>query len=86
MKPFGRKEYVRVKKFSYEQMRDFLYTIYTCGHDDGVQEALANEYEVDLDEDTLFKIVCSVPGVGLIKANKIVQAIKEATEDRKKDE
>lgn len=83
MKTFGRKEYVRVKKFSYEQMRDFLYTIYTCGHDDGVQEALANEYEVDLDEDTLFKIVCKVPGIGMAKANKIVQAIKEVAEKKK---
>ena len=81
MKPFSEREYVRIKKFSFQKMKDFLFSIYKSGFQDGVQEALSGTYDIDLDEDEMFKIICSVPGVGMAKANKIVKAIKEASEE-----
>lgn len=72
MKTFNlnRKVYKDLKKKDHQQMNDFIATVYKQGFDDGLKSASIN-YEV------LKEVLLSVKGIGLVKADTVINKLKE---------
>lgn len=72
MKTFNlnRKVYKDLKKKDHQQMNDFMTEVYKQGFDDGLKSANIN-YE------TLKEVLLSVKGIGLVKAETVINKLKE---------
>ena len=72
MKTFNlnRKAYKDLKKKDHQQMNDFMTALYKQGFDDGLKSASIN-YEV------LKEVLLSVKGIGLVKADAVINKLKE---------
>lgn len=72
MKTFNlnRKVYKDLKKKDHQQMNDFMTALYKQGFDDGLKSASVN-YEV------LKEVLLSVKGIGLVKADAVINRLKE---------
>ena len=72
MKAFNlnRKVYKDLKKKDHQQMNDFMVEVYKQGFDDGLKSASIN-YEV------LKEVLLSVKGIGLVKADTVINKLKE---------
>jgi endonuclease III-like uncharacterized protein len=72
MKTFNlnRKVYKDLKKKDHQQMNDFMTALYKQGFDDGLKSASVN-YEV------LKEVLLSVKGIGLVKADAVINKLKE---------
>lgn len=72
MKTFNlnRKVYKDLKKKDHQQMNDFLTSLYKQGFDDGLKSASIN-YE------TLKEVLLSIKGIGPLKAEAVINKIKE---------
>lgn len=72
MKTFNlnRKVYKDLKKKDHQQMNDFMTALYKQGFDDGLKSAIIN-YEV------LKEVLLSVKGIGLVKADAVINKLKE---------
>jgi endonuclease III-like uncharacterized protein len=72
MKTFNlnRKVYKDLKKKDNQQMNDFMTAVYKQGFDDGLKSASVN-YEV------LKEVLLSVKGIGLVKADAVINKLKE---------
>lgn len=72
MKAFNlnRKVYKDLKKKDHQQMNDFIATVYKQGFDEGLKSASIN-YEV------LKEVLLSVKGIGLVKADTVINKLKE---------
>lgn len=72
MKTFNlnRKVYKDLKKKDHQQMNDFMTALYKQGFDDGLKSANIN-YEV------LKEVLLSVKGIGLVKADAVINKLKE---------
>ena len=66
----NRKVYKDLKKKDHQQMNDFLTSLYKQGFDDGLKSASIN-YEV------LKEVLLSVKGIGLVKADAVINKLKE---------
>ena len=65
-----RKVYKDIKKKDHQQMNDFLKTLYKLGFDDGLASAT-------IDYDVLKKVLLDVKGIGLVKADAVINRLKE---------
>ena len=65
-----RKAYKDIKKKDHQQMNDFLKTMYKLGFDDGLASAT-------IDYDVLKKVLLEVKGIGLVKADAVINRLKE---------
>lgn len=72
MKTFNlnRKVYKDLKKKDHQQMNDFMTAVYKQGFDEGLKSASIN-YEV------LKEVLLSVKGIGLVKADTVINKLKE---------
>ena len=65
-----RKVYKDIKKKDHQQMNDYLKTLYKLGFDDGLSSA-------SIDYDVLKKVLLEVKGIGLVKAEAVINKLKE---------
>ena len=65
-----RKVYKDIKKKDHQQMNDYLTTLYKLGFDDGLASA-------SIDYDVLKKVLLEIKGIGLIKAEAVINRLKE---------
>ena len=65
-----RKVYKDIKKKDHQQMNDYLTTLYKLGFDDGLASA-------SIDYDVLKKVLLEVKGIGVVKAEAVINRLKE---------
>ena len=65
-----RKMYKDIKKKDHQQMNDYMTALYKQGFDDGLASA-------SIDYDVLKKVLLEVKGIGLIKAEAVINRLKE---------
>ena len=65
-----RKMYKDIKKKDHQQMNDYLKNLYKLGFDDG----LASD---SIDYDVLKKVLLEVKGIGVVKAEAVINRLKE---------
>lgn len=65
-----RKAYQDIKKKDHQQMNDYMTALYKQGFDDGLASA-------SIDYDVLKKVLFEVKGIGLIKAEAVINRLKE---------
>lgn len=65
-----RKMYKDIKKKDHQQMNDYLKNLYKLGFDDGISSA-------SIDYDVLKKVLLEVKGIGLVKAEAVINKLKE---------
>ena len=65
-----RKVYKDIKKKDHQQMNDYLKTLDKLGFDDGLASA-------SIDYDVLKKVLLEVKGIGVVKAEAIINKLKE---------
>lgn len=72
MKAFilNRKTYKDLKKKDHQQMNDFLTRLYKEGFKDGLESA-------SIDYEVLKEVLLSVKGIGLVKAEAVINKLKE---------
>ena len=62
--------YKDIKKKDHQQMNDYLKNLYKLGFDDGISSA-------SIDYDVLKKVLLEVKGIGLVKAEAVINKLKE---------
>ena len=65
-----RKVYKDIKKKDDHQRNDYLKTLYKLGFDDGLASA-------SIDYDVLKKVLLEVKGIGVVKAEAVINRLKE---------
>ena len=65
-----RKTYKDIKKKDHQQMNDYMTALYKLGFDDGLASA-------SIDYDVLKKVLLEVKGIGVVKAEAIINKLKE---------
>ena len=62
--------YKDIKKKDHQQMNDYMTALYKQGFDDGISSA-------SIDYDVLKKVLLEVKGIGIVKAEAIINKLKE---------
>ena len=62
--------YKDIKKKDHQQMNDYLKNLYKLGFDDGLASA-------SIDYDVLKKVLLEVKGIGVVKADAVINRLKE---------
>ena len=65
-----RKVYKDIKKKDHQQMNDYMTVLYKQGFDDGLASAT-------IDYDVLKKVLLEVKGIGVVKADAVINRLKE---------
>ena len=65
-----RKVYKDIKKKDHQQMNDYMTALYKQGFDDGLASAT-------IDYDVLKKVLLEVKGIGVVKADAVINKLKE---------
>ena len=65
-----RKMYKDIKKKDHQQMNDYLKNLYKLGFDDGLAST-------SIDYDVLKKVLLEVKGIGVVKAEAVINRLKE---------
>lgn len=65
-----RKVYKDIKKKDHQQMNDYMTALYKQGFDDGLASAA-------IDYDVLKKVLLEVKGIGAVKADAVINKLKE---------
>ena len=65
-----RKVYKDIKKKDHQQMNDYMTALYKQGFDDGLASAT-------IDYDVLKKVLLEVKGIGAVKADAVINKLKE---------
>ena len=65
-----RKVYKDIKKKDHQQMNDYMTALYKQGFDDGLASAT-------IDYDVLKKVLLEVKGIGVVKAEAVINKLKE---------
>lgn len=65
-----RKVYKDIKKKDHQQMNDYMTALYKQGFDDGLTSA-------SIDYDVLKKVLLEVKGIGAVKAEAVINRLKE---------
>ena len=65
-----RKVYKDIKKKDHQQINDYLKNLYKLGFDDGISSA-------SIDYDVLKKVLLEVKGIGLVKAEAVINKMRE---------
>ena len=65
-----RKVYKDIKKKDQQQMNDYMTELYKLGFDDGLASAT-------IDYDVLKKVLLEVKGIGVVKADAVINKLKE---------
>lgn len=66
----NRKVYKDIKKKDHQQMNDYMTALYKQGFDDGLASAT-------IDYDVLKKVLLEVKGIGVVKADAVINRLKE---------
>lgn len=66
----NRKVYKDIKKKDHQQMNDYMTALYKQGFDDGLASAT-------IDYDVLKKVLLEVKGIGVVKAEAVINRLKE---------
>ena len=66
----SRKVYKDIKKKDHQQMNDYMTALYKQGFDDGLASA-------SIDYDVLKKVLLEVKGIGVVKADAVINRLKE---------
>lgn len=66
----NRKVYKDLKKKDHKQMNDYMTALYKQGFDDGLASA-------SIDYDVLKKVLLEVKGIGVVKAEAVINRLKE---------
>lgn len=66
----NRKVYKDLKKKDHQQMNDYMTALYKQGFDDGLASA-------SIDYDVLKKVLLEVKGIGVVKAEAVINRLKE---------
>lgn len=66
----SRKVYKDIKKKDHQQMNDYMTALYKQGFDDGLASA-------SIDYDVLKKVLLEVKGIGVVKAEAVINRLKE---------
>ena len=66
----NRKVYKDIKKKDHQQMNDYMTALYKQGFDDGLASA-------SIDYDVLKKVLLEVKGIGVVKAEAVINRLKE---------
>ena len=66
----NRKVYKDLKKKDHKQMNDYMTALYKQGFDDGLASAT-------IDYDVLKKVLLEVKGIGVVKAEAVINRLKE---------
>ncbi len=66
----NRKVYKDLKKKDHQQMNDYMTALYKQGFDDGLASAT-------IDYDVLKKVLLEVKGIGVVKAEAVINRLKE---------
>lgn len=66
----NRKVYKDIKKKDHQQMNDYMTALYKQGFDDGLASAT-------IDYDVLKKVLLEVKGIGIVKAEAVINRLKE---------
>lgn len=69
-----RKVYKDIKKKDHQQMNDYMTELYKLGFDDGLASAT-------IDYDVLKKALLEVKGIGVVKAETVINKLKELDEE-----
>ena len=69
-----RKVYKDIKKKDHQQMNEFLTRFYINGYNDGLKSA-------KIDYDVLNEVLLSIKGIGSVKAELIIEKLKEIEEE-----
>ena len=69
-----RKVYKDIKKKDHQQMNDYMTALYKQGFDDGLASAT-------IDYDVLKKVLLEVKGIGVVKADAVINRLKELDEE-----
>ena len=70
----SRKVYKDIKKKDHQQMNDYMTALYKQGFDDGLASAT-------IDYDVLKKVLLEVKGIGLVKADAVINKLKELEQE-----
>ena len=65
-----RKLYKDIKKKDHQKMNDYLKNLYKLGFDDGLASA-------SIDYDVLKKVLLEVKGIDIVKADAVINRLKE---------
>ena len=65
-----RKMYKDIKRYDHNQMNKFLTNYYVNGFNDGLNSA-------NIDYDVLKEILLSIKGIGAVKADAVINKLKE---------
>lgn len=69
-----RATYKDIKKKDHQQMNEFLTRFYINGYNDGLKSA-------KIDYDVLNEVLLSIKGIGSVKAELIIEKLKEIEEE-----
>jgi len=74
--------YKRLQKMSFADFSRWVISVYKSGYVDGADEESSKygDNPIVLDEDSLYDILITVPGIGEKLANKIVERVVKADE------
>lgn len=78
--------YKHLQKMSFADFNRWVISVYKSGHADGVDEE-SEKYGKDpliLNEDSLYDILITVPGIGEKLADKIIERMVEVNETQEK--
>ena len=62
--------YKNIKRYDHNQMNEFLTRYYINGFNDGLKSA-------KIDYDVLKEVLLSIKGIGLVKADAVINKVKE---------
>ena len=62
--------YKDIKRYDHNQMNDFLTRYYINGFNDGLDSA-------NIDYDVLREVLLSIKGIGVVKADAVINKLKE---------
>ena len=69
-KDIKKKDHQQMNDYFKKQMNDFLKNLYKLGFDDGLASA-------SIDYDVLKKVLLEVKGIGVVKAEAVINRLKE---------
>ncbi len=76
--------YKRLQKMSFADFNRWVISVYKSGHADGVDEESEKygDNPLLLNEDSLYDILITVPGIGEKLANKVIERMVEVSENQ----
>ena len=79
----NRAKYKDIKRYDHNQMEQFARSLYESGFNDGVKQAMAETEsgKKQMDFGLLMEKLLAIKGIGAVKAEQIVNVVKEVGEN-----